>query len=105
MTIRHSKTSDLPRLMEIFEVARNFMAETGNPRQWVDGYPSEEVIMEDISNGDSYVVEKDDKVVATFVLREGDDPPHSHFGRSERYYAHRDAVCQAKARQHTHRYA
>ena len=25
--------------------------------------------MEDIGNGDSYVVEKDDKVVATFVLR------------------------------------
>lgn len=69
MTIRHSKTSDLPRLMEIFDVARSFMAETGNPKQWVDGYPSEEVIMEDIGNGDSYVVEKDDKVVATFVLR------------------------------------
>lgn len=76
MTIRHSKTSDLPRLMEIFDAARGFMAKTGNPKQWVDGYPSEEVIMEDIGKGDSYVVEKDDKVVATFVLREGDDPTY-----------------------------
>ena len=76
MTIRHSGLADMSRLMEIFDAARGFMAKTGNPQQWVDGYPDEEIIIEDISKGDSYVVEKDDKVVATFVLREGDDPTY-----------------------------
>lgn len=31
MTIRKSTEQDMPRMQEIFAVARRFMAETGNP--------------------------------------------------------------------------
>ena len=34
MIIRHSKEEDLPRMMEIYAYARDFMAEHGNPNQW-----------------------------------------------------------------------
>ena len=34
MIIRKSETSDLPRMLEIYEYARAFMAEHGNPNQW-----------------------------------------------------------------------
>lgn len=69
--IRHTTTADIPRLKEIFAIARRFMAEAGNPNQWTEGYPSEELLQEDIDSGDSYVIVKGDRIVATFVLRGG----------------------------------
>lgn len=75
--IRKTTIADIPQLREIFDIARQFMANTGNPSQWVDGYPSDEQLTQDIENGDSYVVEKDEKVVATFVLRGGIDPTYN----------------------------
>ena len=53
------------------------MESTGNPDQWGDGYPSEELILYDISSGDSYVCVSEGRVVATFVLRGGDDPTYA----------------------------
>ena len=34
MEIRHSVPRDLPRMLEIYQSARRFMAERGNPSQW-----------------------------------------------------------------------
>lgn len=75
--IRQTTIADIPKLREIFAIARQFMANTGNPSQWVDGYPSDEQLTQDIESGDSYVVEKNEKVVATFVLRGGIDPTYN----------------------------
>ncbi len=74
--IRRSSVDDIPRLHEIFAIARTFMAETGNPHQWADDYPSEELLLSDIESGDSYVCLMDDKIVGTFVLRGGNDPTY-----------------------------
>lgn len=52
------------------------MAATGNPNQWADTYPSLEQLQDDINSGDSYVCLEADRVVATFVLRGGDDPTY-----------------------------
>lgn len=76
ITIRKSSVEDVPRLREIFAIARKFMAETGNPSQWVAGYPSEELLRKDIESGDSYVCLFEGKIVATFVLRGGNDPTY-----------------------------
>jgi len=67
---------DIPRLQAIFAIARRFMAETGNPKQWAEDYPSRELLEADIHSGDSYVCLQGDKVVATFVLRGGEDPTY-----------------------------
>lgn len=74
--IRNSRLEDIPRLEEIFAIARRFMASTGNPNQWAEDYPGEERLREDIASGDSFVCVKDDRIVATFVLRGGDDPTY-----------------------------
>lgn len=86
MNIRKTTIEDIPRLQEIFAFARRFMAETGNPNQWSmdpsltpDGklYPSIELLQADVESGDSYVCVTDDgRVVATFVLRGGNDPTY-----------------------------
>lgn len=79
MTIRNTQISDLPRLQEIFAIARRFMAATGNPTQWDENYPSEDMLLDDIARQDSFVCLSDDSsIVGTFVLRGGDDPTYQH---------------------------
>lgn len=76
LMIRKTALSDIPRLMEVFSAARLFMSQTGNPNQWAATYPSDELLVSDIESGDSYVCISDRQIVATFVLRGGDDPTY-----------------------------
>ncbi len=76
LLVRRSAIEDIPRMQEIFVLARRFMAETGNPNQWADDYPGEELLRKDIGSGDSYVIQQWNRIVATFVLRGGDDPTY-----------------------------
>jgi len=54
MTIRSSTIEDLPRLMDIYREARQIQLDSGNLHQWKEGYPSEEIVREDISSGFRY---------------------------------------------------
>lgn len=67
MTIRLAHFNDLPALMAIFGEAQRTIAQLGID-QWQNGYPSEEVIVQDIANGRSYAVEQGSDIVGTFVL-------------------------------------
>lgn len=75
--IRNSAIEDIPSLHKIFAIARQFMANTGNPNQWKEDYPSEELLTEDIQSEDSYVCVEEGEIVATFVLRGGIDPTYN----------------------------
>lgn len=77
LMIRSSYPEDLPDLQHIFSIARHFMRETGNPHQWAETYPSEEQLLSDIASGDSHVILSHGKVVATFLLRGGNDPTYN----------------------------
>lgn len=68
-SVRQSTIDDLPRMGEIFAHAREFMAQTGNPRQWgATGWPPESLLRRDIADGHSYVCEHDGRVVGTFFF-------------------------------------
>ena len=72
MEIKHSSPADLPRLMEIYAIARRFMAEHGNPDQWGrDNWPPESMIRKDIEDGNSYICLHDGKIVGTFYYNYG----------------------------------
>ena len=74
MIIRHSTEKDFSRMMEIYAYARQFMADHGNPNQWgPTNWPPEEVIHQDIAEGNSYVCEHDGQVVGTFYFISGKD--------------------------------
>lgn len=78
ITFRHATTSDLPVLQQIYHAARLRMIETGNPRQWTDGYPQPELLAEDINEGRSFVMLDDDNaIMAAFVLLAGPDPNYN----------------------------
>lgn len=75
--IRHAAESDLPRILEIYDIARQFMRQSGNMTQWINGYPSEPLLRQDIMNGDLYVMEDEGGVYCVFALVMGDDPTYA----------------------------
>ncbi|MDR3259869.1 MAG: GNAT family N-acetyltransferase [Fusobacteriaceae bacterium] len=77
MEIRKTRYSDLPILLEIYSISRKFMADSGNPNQWINGYPTIELLTRDIDNGFSYVSIIDDQIVGTFCFIEGIEPTYS----------------------------
>ena len=74
MYIRKAAEGDLPRIMEIYAVARRFMAAHGNPTQWgPTNWPPEERIRADIAEGSSYVCVRQNRVVGAFYFRQGEE--------------------------------
>lgn len=75
MNIRKSTENDINRMMEIYAHAREFMAEHGNPNQWgPTNWPPEELIHNDIKEGNSYVCINDaGNVIGTFFFIQGKD--------------------------------
>ncbi len=69
--IRKAEEKDIPSLMSVFKEARERMYESGNVTQWPESYPSEEILMRDISNGFMHVIEDDGEVLAAFSIQSG----------------------------------
>ena len=55
MVIRKAELAELDEIMKIFGIARQYMREKGNMSQWINGYPSRELITEDIEAGHLFV--------------------------------------------------
>ena len=91
-TIRKAEKQDLSRIYEIYEIARQFMRDNGNHAQWGEGDRPEELLEDDIQQGNLYVLEGDEaQIHAVFVFVEGPDPVYLHIEqgswRSESEYA------------------
>lgn len=72
MEIRLAEEKDLPEILEIYEHARAFMAEHGNPRQWgMTKWPPEPLLLQDIRNRNLYVCAKDGITAAVFFYKAG----------------------------------
>ena len=75
--IRKTTVNDLDRVMEIYDFARKFMAENGNPTQWGDGYPVRSLIEEDIERGESYVIVDGDEIHGVFMFMQRVEPTYA----------------------------
>lgn len=74
LTVRTAWESDLDEIMTIIEAARDFIHSQGI-HQWVNGYPSSNVILDDIKSGNSYVLvdEESGAIMATsFISFDGE---------------------------------
>lgn len=78
MLIRPALNYDLQELQRIFAAAKSFMRSTGNLEQWNGPYPSDELLLSEISAGHCFMVESEGKPVATFCLILGADPTYSY---------------------------
>ena len=74
--IRLATTSDLARIQELYADARRFMAETGNPTQWTDGYPQDSVIANDLEREQLYVCTDHDEILGVFCFFRGIEPDY-----------------------------
>lgn len=77
LIIRKAEINDLKRIMEIYEIARKFMADNGNKNQWSNKYPSEEIIEKDIEKNQLYVLECMGDIHGVFAFIIGKDKTYN----------------------------
>lgn len=74
MEIRKAVLEDLPRILELYAGAREFMVKTGNPRQWAArNWPPEEVIRKDIDRQKCHVCLEGQRILGVFYYDFGED--------------------------------
>lgn len=82
--VRRTRVEDIAKCMELYDAARGIMRASGNMMQWTNGYPSRNVLEEDMKNGNSYVIsDETDIPIATFACIVGEDPTYSYIEGGE----------------------
>lgn len=79
MNIRTALPDDLPSILRVYEIAREYMRQSGNPDQWGTDKPRKELLVEDIRKGELFVGEDEKgeiRFVFAFIL--GADPTYSY---------------------------
>ncbi|UUV22524.1 GNAT family N-acetyltransferase [Paenimyroides aestuarii] len=74
MTIQLAQPKDLSSIMQVIDDARKNMRANGNHTQWINGYPSAAVILNDINQNIGYICVNDTKMVGYFSFLKGDNP-------------------------------
>lgn len=104
MHIRKATHHDIDGLLALFDEARGTIAALGID-QWQDGYPSREVVCDDIEKGRSFIVDCDGQIGGTFVIVDDGEPTYDriddgHWQTGDQTHAylavHRVAVAVAK---------
>ncbi|MCR4604361.1 MAG: N-acetyltransferase [Prevotella sp.] len=75
--IRKAGLGDLSDIMMVVEAARMIMRSSGNQHQWVAGYPSAQVISDDIERDYGYVMEQEGRLVAYFAFVPSPEPTYA----------------------------
>ena len=77
MIIRPATYNDIDEAARIYDLARSFMKETGNPNQWPGSYPGAKEIKDGVDQKTGYVCCDGEEIVATFHFEaDADDPTY-----------------------------
>ena len=69
MKIKNAQLADIEQIMNIYRRATHFMQQTGNRNQWINGYPSKELIENDILTGCCYIcTNENNEITGVFYL-------------------------------------
>ena len=74
--IRKANINELNEILDIYAYARRFMAQNGNPTQWGNTTPEEELLIENINDGLLYVVDEDGCLQGVFYFNLANDPTY-----------------------------
>ena len=83
MDIRAARIEEIDVVMEVFDAAKFFMRKTGNDKQWIDGYPSPELILNNIRDESFYVCMSDTKIVGVFYFKIEEDRTYNKIYEGE----------------------
>ncbi len=78
MTVRLATSTDLDRVLQIYDGARAFMREQGNATQWAGGYPDRELLQEDIVQKRLHLCVDGEEILGVFCYFLGDDPTYAY---------------------------
>lgn len=76
MEIRRATNGDMEEIQAVFATARAFMAANGNTTQWREGYPSRELLAQDMAKDQLYVCQDEGGIQAVFVFFVGVEPTY-----------------------------
>lgn len=76
MEIRKAQINELESILKIYAYAREQMRLSGNPTQWSNNRPTESVVVDDIKNGNSYVILNDSEICGVFSFIVGEEPTY-----------------------------
>lgn len=75
--IRNAEIADLPKILAIYEHARQFMRENNNPTQWSGGYPPESLLRKFLDSRILYVVTDEEGIHGVFTFAIGEDETYT----------------------------
>lgn len=78
MKIRKAEQNDLNSILNVYETAREYMRQNGNPDQWGTTHPKRELLEDDIKKGQLFVGADDENILFVFAFILGDDPTYSY---------------------------
>ena len=73
---RGAVRGDLPQILQIYARAREAMAASGNPDQWGDSWPPQELLEEDIDSNRLFVYVVNGQLQGVFAFILGEDPTY-----------------------------
>lgn len=73
---RGAVRGDLPQILQIYAHAREAMAASGNPTQWGDNFPPQELLEEDIDSNRLFVYVVNGQLMGVFAFILGADPTY-----------------------------
>lgn len=76
--VRKACMEDLDKILEIYAVARRFMADNGNAGQWGTTHPAKTLLETDIQKGQLFVICQDTSVCGVFAFILGEDPTYGY---------------------------
>ncbi|MCR5678049.1 MAG: N-acetyltransferase [Agathobacter sp.] len=76
LSVRKATLKDYNIILQIYEIAREFMIRMGNPNQWKRTKPTAEQIRTDIDQGICHVIYDESGIHGVFALCLGDDPTY-----------------------------
>ena len=78
MQVQKAKHEQIEEILKIYEGARAFMRESGNPTQWQGGYPYPDVVENDVNKGQLYVICEENEIYGVFAFIKEDDPDYAN---------------------------
>ena len=74
---RGAVRGDLPQILKIYARARAVMKSSGNPTQWGDNFPPQELLEEDIDSNRLFLYVVNGQIEAVFAFILGADPTYA----------------------------
>lgn len=76
--IAPAQLKDIDTILQIYELAKQYMIASGNPNQWNSIYPERQLLLNDIKKGQLYIYKEDGVIHGVFAYIIGDDPTYAY---------------------------